>query len=61
MNEVIEFNKKMIGHEVYVLTDGGWRGKVVGTPNEKTFLVTKRRKVVSVNIFDIRSLEEQNG
>ena len=58
MKDTVEINKRMIGKDVFVLTDGGWKGRVINVANERTFLILRGKKIVSVNIFDIRSLEE---
>ena len=56
MNSTVEINKRMIGKDVLILTDGGWKGRIVNVSNCDNFLVLKGKKIVTVNIFDIRSL-----
>lgn len=58
MNDIrIQINKKLIGKHVKVLhSDFEWVGEVVGVKDEETFMVSNGEAVVSVDIFDIRSL-----
>lgn len=55
--EKTEVNKRIIGREVYVITNyGGWFGTVVDAPDTETFLVKNTNgKVSSVSIYDIRN------
>lgn len=59
MNQAkIEINKKLIGKTVKVLGLGQeWKGQVVGVEGEDTFTVTNGKETISVDIFDIRSLD----
>ena len=47
---------KMVGKEVKVLTEGGWRGRVARVLDEENILILKNSEHVKVNIYDIRSV-----
>ena len=52
-------NVKMIGAEVHVIKDGGWRGKVEEMVDEEYFMISKFNDPASiekVSMYDIRSL-----
>tara|TARA_R110002020_G_scaffold384698_1_gene595689 strand:+ start:968 stop:1189 length:222 start_codon:yes stop_codon:yes gene_type:complete len=56
---IIAHNLKMIGREVYVIKNGGWRGKVESVVDEEYFVVSKfgdPTTVEEVSMYDIRSL-----
>ena len=52
-----EANQNMIGKTVYVVEDGAWSGRVIDIIDEENFTVLKGRRLVAVNIFDIRSVD----
>jgi len=57
--EIMSHNVKMIGNEVYVIKNGGWRGKVEEMVDEEYFMVSKFNEplnVEKVSMYDIRSL-----
>jgi tRNA A37 methylthiotransferase MiaB len=58
MNDIrIQINKKLVGKHVKVLVnDSEWIGEVIGVKDEETFIVSNGEASVSVDIFDIRSL-----
>ncbi len=57
MNNIIDFNKKMIGKRVSVEDNMSWRGVIVGVVDEENFLVKNRDddETHEVSMFDIRS------
>ena len=57
--EIMSHNTKMIGIEVHVIKDGGWRGKVEEVVDDEYFLVSRFDNPSSkekVSMYDIRSL-----
>ena len=49
----------MIGAEVYVIKNGGWRGKVESVVDEEYFMITRFDNPANpekVSMYDIRSL-----
>jgi hypothetical protein len=53
----LEVNKKLIGKTVRVVSvEKEWTGQVVGVEDENTFSVANGKRLVMVDIFDIRSL-----
>ena len=53
------YNTKMIGTDVHVIKNGGWRGKVEEVIDEEYFLVSRFENPSSmekVSMYDIRSL-----
>ena len=49
----------MIGTEVYVIKNGGWRGKVEEVIDEEYFLISRfdnSSSTEKVSMYDIRSL-----
>jgi len=57
--DVMSYNIKMIGIEVHVIRNGGWRGKVEEVIDEEYFLVSRFENPSSterVSMYDIRSL-----
>ena len=57
--EIISHNTKMIGTEVYVIKNGGWRGKVESVVDEEYFMVSRFDNPTNpekVSMYDIRSL-----
>ena len=57
--EIMSHNIKMIGSEVYVIKNGGWRGKVEEMVDEEYFMISKfgdPTKIEKVSMYDIRSL-----
>jgi len=52
-------NIKMVGTEVHVIKNGGWRGKVESVVDEEYFMISKfgdPSNVEKVSMYDIRSL-----
>ena len=54
MDNRFEINKKMLNKEVFVTTDGGWKGIVIEVKKGDRFVVMNSRKQEEVDIFDIR-------
>lgn len=57
--EVISYNLKMVGSEVLVVKNGGWRGKVERVINEEYFEISKLENPLElevVSMYDIRSM-----
>ena len=57
--EMRSYNTKMIGTDVHVIKNGGWRGKVEEVIDEEYFLVSRFENPSSmekVSMYDIRSL-----
>ena len=57
--EMRSYNTKMIGTEVHVIKNGGWRGKVEEVIDEEYFLISRFDNPSStekVSMYDIRSL-----
>ena len=57
--EIMSHNVKMIGTEVHVIKNGGWRGKVEEMVDEEYFMISKfgdPTSVEKVSMYDIRSL-----
>ena len=57
--EIMSHNVKMIGAEVHVIKNGGWRGKVEEMVDEEYFMISKFNdpsNVEKVSMYDIRSL-----
>jgi len=57
--EIMSHNVKMIGTEVHVIKNGGWRGKVEEMVDEEYFMISKFNdpsSVEKVSMYDIRSL-----
>ena len=57
--EIMSHNVKMIGTEVHVIKDGGWRGKVEEMVDEEYFMISRidnPTDVEKVSMYDIRSL-----
>ncbi len=57
--EALSYNVKMIGSEVHVIKNGGWRGKVESVVDEEYFMVSQfdnPSNVEKVSMYDIRSL-----
>lgn len=53
----LEINSRLVGKTVKVLDpDGEWIGEVTSVKDEDTFIVSNGDTLVSVDIFDIRSL-----
>ena len=56
---IISHNTKMIGNEVCVIKNGGWRGKVESVVDEEYFMISRFSDpaiVEKVSMYDIRSL-----
>ena len=52
-----DINSRLVGKTVRVLDpDGEWIGEVAAVKDEETFVVSNGETLVSVDIFDIRSL-----
>jgi hypothetical protein len=57
--EIMSHNVKMIGADVHVIKDGGWRGKVEDMVDEEYFMISRfddPTKLEKVSMYDIRSL-----
>jgi len=57
--QMLSYNFKMLGSEIYVIKNGGWRGKVEEVIDEEYFLVSRFENPSSterVSMYDIRSL-----
>tara|TARA_R110002020_G_scaffold5047_1_gene21478 strand:+ start:788 stop:1000 length:213 start_codon:yes stop_codon:yes gene_type:complete len=57
--EIMNYNLKLLGAEVYVIKDGGWRGKVENVVDDEYFLISRFDNPSStekVSMYDIRSL-----
>tara|TARA_Y100000361_G_C11159356_1_gene346179 strand:+ start:1672 stop:1878 length:207 start_codon:yes stop_codon:yes gene_type:complete len=57
--EALSYNLKMVGTEVHVVKDGGWKGKVERVVDEEYFEVSKLEnplEIEMVSMYDIRSL-----
>lgn len=57
--EIMSYNVKMIGTDVYVIKNGGWRGKVEEMVDDEYFMISRfddPTKVEKVSMYDIRSL-----
>jgi len=57
--EIMSHNVKMIGSDVHVIRDGGWRGKVEEMVDEEYFMVSRfdnPTDIEKVSMYDIRSL-----
>jgi cysteine synthase len=57
--EMMSYNTKMIGADVHVIKNGGWRGKVESVVDEEYFMVSQFNNpsnVEKVSMYDIRSL-----
>jgi hypothetical protein len=57
--EIMSHNVKMIGADVYVIKNGGWRGKVEEMIDEEYFMISKfdnPTDIEKVSMYDIRSL-----
>ena len=53
----LDINSRLIGKTVKVLDpEGEWIGEVTAVKDEDTFIVSNGDTLVSVDIFDIRSL-----
>jgi len=53
----LDINSRLIGKSVKVLDpEGEWIGEVVAVNDEDTFIVSNGDTLVSVDIFDIRSI-----
>jgi hypothetical protein len=59
--EKIEYNKKMIGKKVLVISKPSYEAIVVDIVDENTFAVQRKlsSKVVHVDIYNVRSLTTQ--
>ena len=57
--EKIEYNKKMIGKKVMIVSKPSYEAIIVDIVDENTFAVQRKAssKVLHVDIFDIRSLK----
>ena len=57
--EIMSYNTKMIGIDVHVIKNGGWRGKVEEMVDEEYFMISKfdnPAEIEKVAMYDIRSL-----
>ena len=59
MNDAkIQANRRLIGKTIKILSsDFEWVGEVVDVKDEDTFLVSNGETLVTVDIFDIRSVD----
>jgi len=55
-----DFNKTLIGKTVLISSKKDWKGKIVDVVDEENFKVESLGKVSVVNIFDIKSTQDQN-
>jgi hypothetical protein len=54
----IQINRRLIGKTIKVLdSDFEWVGEVVDVKDEDTFIVSNGESLVSVDIFNIRSVD----
>jgi len=56
---MMSYNTKMIGADVHVIKNGGWRGRVEAVVDEEYFMVSRFNdpsSVEKVSMYDIRSL-----
>tara|TARA_R110002020_G_scaffold269623_1_gene484912 strand:- start:278 stop:493 length:216 start_codon:yes stop_codon:yes gene_type:complete len=57
--EIMSHNVKMIGADVHVIKNGGWRGKVEEVIDEEYFLISRFDNpsvTEKISMYDIRSL-----
>ena len=57
--EIMSHNVKMIGTDVYVIKNGGWRGKVEDMVDDEYFMISRfdnPSSVEKISMYDIRSL-----
>jgi|TARA_R110000765_G_scaffold275422_1_gene373737 hypothetical protein len=57
--EIMSHNVKMIGTDVQVIKNGGWRGKVEEMVDEEYFMISRfdnPTNIEKVSMYDIRSL-----
>ena len=57
--EIMSHNVKMIGADVHVIKNGGWRGKVEEMVDEEYFMISRFNNptdIEKVSMYDIRSL-----
>tara|TARA_B100000902_G_C26741683_1_gene636444 strand:- start:302 stop:508 length:207 start_codon:yes stop_codon:yes gene_type:complete len=57
--ETISYNLKMVGTEVHVVKNGGWKGKVERVIDEEYFEISKLESPLDIEVvsmYDIRSL-----
>ncbi len=57
--EIMSHNVKMIGADVHVIKNGGWRGKVEKVIDEEYFLISRFDNpsvTEKISMYDIRSL-----
>lgn len=57
--EIMSYNVKMIGTDVYVIKNGGWRGKVEEMVDDEYFMISRfdnSSNIEKVSMYDIRSL-----
>ncbi len=53
----LDINSRLVGKTVRILDpEGEWVGEVTAVKDQDTFLVSNGNTLVSVDIFDIRSL-----
>lgn len=59
MNDAkIQANRRLIGKTIKILdSDFEWVGEVIDVKDEDTFLVSNGETLVTVDIFDIRSVD----
>ena len=57
--EKLSYNHKMVGSDVHIIKNGGWRGKVESVIDEEYFMVSRFNdpsSVEKISMYDIRSL-----
>ena len=57
--EILSYNEKMVGRDVFVIKNGGWRGKVEEVVDKEYFMISNFQNpsaVERVSMYDIRSL-----
>lgn len=53
----LDINSRLVGKTVRVLdSEGEWVGEVTAVKDEETFIVSNGDTLITVDIFDIRSL-----
>lgn len=59
--EKIEYNKKMIGKKIIVISKPSYEAVVVDIVDENTFAVQRKlsSKIIHVDIYNVRSLTEK--
>tara|TARA_Y100000401_G_C8232889_1_gene178998 strand:+ start:156 stop:362 length:207 start_codon:yes stop_codon:yes gene_type:complete len=61
--EILSYNTKIVGSEVHVIKNGGWRGKVERAIDNEYFEISKIENPLEtevVSMYDIRSLSYES-